>query len=66
LMAKEAAPVELSPPGEEEAAPSAEAPAAETPAAAAEAPAKTPAAIKPEPIKEESKEPTKAPLDLDF
>ncbi|GAI59489.1 unnamed protein product, partial [marine sediment metagenome] len=39
LMAKEAAPVELSPPGKE------------VPAPSAEAPAKTPAAIKPEPIK---------------
>ncbi|GAI95880.1 unnamed protein product [marine sediment metagenome] len=54
LMAKEAAPVELSPPGKE------------VPAPSAEAPAKTPAAIKPEPIKEKTKEPTKAPLDLDF
>jgi len=55
LMAEEAAPVELSPPGKEEAALS------------AEAPGKTPPATKKtEPKKEESKEPTKAPLDLDF
>ena len=54
LMAKEAAPVELSPPGKEEAAPS------------AEAPSKAPAEEKPEPKKEEKKEPTKTPLDLDF
>lgn len=56
LIAEEAAaPVELSPPGEEGPAPS------------AEAPGKTPAAAeKTESIKEEQKEPTKAPLDLDF
>lgn len=54
LMVKEAAPVELSAPGKEEAVPS------------AEVPAKTPTVIKPEPIKEEKKEPTKALLDLDF
>ncbi|MDO9579082.1 MAG: hypothetical protein Q7J06_00720 [Bacteroidales bacterium] len=52
LMAKEAAPVELSP----------------QKTRAAEAPAKTPPAAEiPEPIKGEKKEPTeKAPLDLDF
>ena len=50
LMAEEAAPVELSPPGKEESAPIAEASAV----------AKT------EPKKEEKKEPTKKPLDLDF
>ncbi len=56
LMAEEsAAPVELSPTGKKEAAPS------------AEAPAQTPLAVeKTELKKEEKEEPTKTPLDLDF
>lgn len=63
LIAKEATPVELSPPAEE----TAQKPAEETTAPAAEVSTKTPPAVKEtEPKKEEKKEQTKKPLDLDI